>query len=201
MSCNLSAASSWRFFTVLQATHAHELQRLCSKFTFTTAFLQATHAHELQQGGDNMDKNYWILQATHAHELQPTENPRARASSTFKPRMRMSCNRPNMSACAPSASFKPRMRMSCNRMYQERTGQRCTFKPRMRMSCNCTDAPYNGSCTDYYVHLNLFECLARPSMSGLTATFSILGREVAPYLVRTGRKPLFTPTSHEVFLR
>ena len=71
----------------------------------------------------------------------------------------------------------------------------------MRMSCNCTNAPYNGSCTDYYVHLNLFECLARPSMSGLTATFSILGREVAPNLVRTGRKPLFTPTSHEVFLR
>lgn len=55
------------------------------------------------------------------------------------------------------------------------------------MSCNCTNAPYNGSCTDYYVHLNLFECLASPEHPGLTATFSILGREVAPNLVRTGR--------------
>lgn len=93
------------------------------------------------------------------------------------------------------------MRMSCNQMHLHPAVGVVPFKPRMRMSCNCRNAQYSGPCTDYYVHLNLFECLARPSTSGPTATFSILGREVAPKNVRIGRKILFTPTSHEVFLR
>ena len=90
----------------------------------------------------------------------------------------------NFLCLSPYDCYQPCVRMSRNTATVTGTA----FKPRMRMSCNCTNAPYNGSCTDYYVHLNLFECLARPSMSGLTATFSILGREVAPNLVRTGRK-------------
>lgn len=57
----------------------------------------------------------------------------------------------------------------------------------MRTSCNSKNARSGGSCTDYYVHLNLFECLACPEYAGLTATFSILGREVAPKMVRTDR--------------
>ena len=34
-------------------------------------------------------------------------------------------------------------------------------------------ALYCGPCTDYYVHLNLFECIARSAKRRLTATFSI----------------------------
>lgn len=40
----------------------------------------------------------------------------------------------------------------------------------------------NDPCTDYYVHLNLFECIAGAKKLRLTATFSISGREVAPKL-------------------
>ena len=50
-------------------------------------------------------------------------------------------------------------------------------------------------------YLNLFECLACPKRTGLTATFSISGREVAPNFVRACWFSLLTQTSHGVFLR
>ena len=42
-----------------------------------------------------------------------------------------------------------------------------------------------GSCTDYYVHLNLLECITCSAKQSLTVTFSISGREVAPKAVRS----------------
>jgi len=42
-----------------------------------------------------------------------------------------------------------------------------------------------GSCTDYYVHLYLLECITCSAKQSLTVTFSISGREVAPKAVRT----------------
>lgn len=76
-----------------------------------------------------------------------------------------------------------------------------SFNSHIHTSCICKCVYYIESCTVYYVHLNLIECLTNSVKQRFTVTFSILGREVAPKLVRTDRMILVTPVSHEVFLR
>ena len=58
----------------------------------------------------------------------------------------------------------------------------------------------NDPCTDYYVHLNLFECIAGAKKLRLTATFSISGREVAPkFRCEPAASVAFTSGSHRWF--
>ena len=57
----------------------------------------------------------------------------------------------------------------------------CPFKSPIRASCNSKTAQNSDSCTDYYVHILTFSSVSLTLESkDLQATFSILGREVAP---------------------
>ena len=131
---------------------------------------------------------------------------------TFKPRPCAGCNRPviigywsgfplqaapmrGLQLRLPRAShisghtFKPRPCAGCNSVTIPDSVTSIAFKLRPCAGCNGNSAQVlrlmHGLLCAY---LNLFECIARFETQSLTATVSILGREVAPEFVRTFRE-------------
>ena len=96
--------------------------------------------------------------------------------------------------CARVAASKPGFRNG---------GQKPSTRVPARVAAAKT-RKVRGSCTDYYVHLNLLECITCSAMRSLTVTFSISGREVAPKAVRscmeTGDHSVFAPRSFLMIL-
>ena len=110
----------------------------------------------------------------------------------------MSCNTAGVVTATGIATFKPCIRMSCNPSKSINPAMTC-FLQAMH-----THELQQQKCTMHWLmhgllcaYLNLFECLASPKEMGLTATFSISGREVAPdFCAKQQEKPV-----HSVFAR
>ena len=86
-----------------------------------------------------------------------------------------------------SSAFKPHVCTSCN-IYKINSVQQQVSVLSSRTYVRVATAKSNktcSSCTDYYVHLNLFECFTSIDIQCLTVTFSISGWESTLNAVRT----------------
>ena len=127
----------------------------------------------------------------------------------FKSNAHMSCNLLEFEGFKPNfgiLSSRTYVRVATSTCDQLKTNLR-PFKPHVCTSCNTgrgveprhftlssrtyvrvATAKSNktcSSCTDYYVHLNLFECFTSIDIQCLTVTFSISGWESTLNAVRT----------------
>ena len=160
--------------TVLQVAPAWVLQHATKLVNLGALHLQVAPAWVLQRAGGGLDSNAGCLQVAPAWVLQLHSGSDLRDKSAFKSLPRGCCNPPSPTSRSRGSSFKSLPRGCCNSKAAQR----------------------NDLCTGYYVHLNLFECIACFDAQSLTATVSILGREVAPKMVRTQQNFLFATCSH-----
>ena len=122
------------------------------------------------------------------YELQPISCNWLSITHSFKPHVCTSCNRTESSRLFwHPCPFKPHVCTSCN-IYKINSVQQQVSVLSSRTYVRVATAKSNktcSSCTDYYVHLNLFECFTSIDIQCLTVTFSISGWESTLNAVRT----------------
>ena len=143
--------------------------------------LQAAPTRRLQLHETRKPSTRSLFKAAPTRRLQRDENAEALARHILQSRAYAQVATvyrvPGLDRREPS---KPRLRAGCNETGNNIWVHAILQSRAYAQVATALSHKTSALCTDYYVHLNLFECIARSGIQSLTATVSILGREVAP---------------------